>query len=306
MRAAFLGTPPAAVPALAAAADVVDIAFVVTRPDAAAGRNRRRSPSAVKVAAREWGFPVASPSTAAELSAVFATAQVDVGIVVAYGMLLRPELLAATRFGFVNVHFSLLPRWRGAAPVERAILAGDVTTGVSLMQIDEGLDTGPVIAAIETPIAPDETGGSLGSRLSFLGAALIDDALPGYLEGGRHPAPQIDAGATRAPILRVDEARLAGTETVDHALRMIRAFRPRPGAWVRSNGDRYKIWAASAVQGRAEPGVIDLSSGIPVMGLDDGAISIDEIQAPGGRVLDGEEFTRGFRDAELRLDPVER
>jgi methionyl-tRNA formyltransferase len=210
MKAAFLGTPSAAVPCLAAVADVVDVTVVVTRPDRARGRGRKPGETAVKVAAREWGLRTAQPEGIADLERVLGQANVDVAIVVAYGMLLPTRVLTLAATGFLNVHFSLLPRWRGAAPVERAILEGDERTGVSLMLIDEGVDTGPIISVVETPIGADETGGSLTARLSYLGAELIDDALPGYLAGRRSPAHQLDAGRTLAPALLRDEAQLDG------------------------------------------------------------------------------------------------
>jgi len=183
MRAAFLGTPASAVPSLAALADVADVVLVVTRPDRRRGRGARPTPPPVKTAALEWGFPVAQPEDAATLQRLLAPLSLDLALVVAFGMILPPEVLATTRLGFVNVHFSLLPRWRGAAPVARAILAGDEKTGVSLMLIDAGLDTGPVIAAVGTPIAPDETRGSLTARLAHLGALLVDERLPAYVAG---------------------------------------------------------------------------------------------------------------------------
>ena len=158
MRAAFLGTPAVAIPSLAALIDVADIAVVVTRPDRAKGRSGKPTPPAVKTAAIEWGLPIEQPTSSTEIEDVLRRAEADIGVVAAYGRILTRTALETTPAGFVNVHFSLLPRWRGAAPVERAILAGDETTGVSLMQIDEGLDTGPVIAVVETPIAPHETG----------------------------------------------------------------------------------------------------------------------------------------------------
>ncbi|MBU1226265.1 MAG: methionyl-tRNA formyltransferase, partial [Actinobacteria bacterium] len=172
MRAVFYGTPAEAVPVLAALLDVAEVALVVTQPDRPRGRSRRLEPPPVKVAAEGWGLPVAQPERAsADPDAIRAFAP-DVAVVAAYGQLLKPALLEVPVRGFVNVHYSLLPRWRGASPVVRAILAGDETTGVSIMQIDEGLDTGPVFAAEQTPILPGETGGGLTARLADLGARL--------------------------------------------------------------------------------------------------------------------------------------
>jgi methionyl-tRNA formyltransferase len=293
MRAAFLGTPAAAVPSLAALVDVADVEVVITRPDAQKGRRRRPTPPPVAVAAAEWGLPVVQPATAAELMATLDPLDLDFAVVVAYGRILRPELLEVTRYGFLNVHFSLLPRWRGAAPVERAILAGDAGTGVSLMQIDEGLDTGPVISVTETPIAQDETGGTLSARLSYLGAELLDEALPGYLSGQRVPAPQISAAATNAPPLTVAEAQIDGTHAVMDADRMVRAYAPRPGAWVIAAGERIKLWEVAPSVDRAPAGTIVVDSGLPVLGLADGALELRRLQPAGKRILDGADWVRG-------------
>ena len=208
MPAVFLGTPAAAVPSLAALADVEDVACVVTQPDRRAGRGGARQSPPVKVAAEQFGFPIAQPATRDELLSILQNRSFDVGLVVAYGRILTPEMLASTRYGFLNVHFSLLPRWRGAAPVERAIASGDERTGVTLMKIDEGLDTGPVLGEIATPIGPDETGGSLSARLSHLGARLVDEITPEYLVGRRRPVPQLDTDTTHASRLSKEEARI--------------------------------------------------------------------------------------------------
>ena len=305
MRGVFLGTPAAAVPALAATADIVDVELVVTQPDAARGRSGRPMPPPVKLAADEWGLPLAQPASHDELLKAVTAVDADIGVVVAYGRLLRPKVLAATRMGYVNVHFSLLPRWRGAAPVERAILEGDATTGVSLMQLDEGLDTGPVISVIETPIADDETGGSLTARLSYLGGAIIDDVLPGYLDGDRAPAPQMEGGASSAPRISVDEARVTAELEPERALRLIRAFRPRPGAWFAAGGERFKVWsAATAADITAAPGTVIARGSRVLLGLDDGVIELHEIQPPGKKLMTAAAWMNGRRGAPLELDPM--
>ncbi len=302
MRGAFLGTPAAAIASLAAAADIIDVEVVITRPDAARGRSARPVAPPVKTAALEWGIPVVQPNSADELLAAFQNRDLDVGVVVAYGRILRPAVLQATRLGFVNVHFSLLPRWRGAAPVERAILAGDESTGVSLMQLDEDLDTGPVISAIETPIGPDETGGSLTARLSYLGAEMIDEVLPGYLEGDRQPAPQMEGGASVAARLTVEEGELTAADEAAMVLRMVRAFQPRPGAWFMAAGERYKILRAAETVDSTPRGEIHLSSGAVSLGLADEAIELLEIQPPGGRPLAARAWMNGRRGEPLHLD----
>lgn len=302
MRAAFLGTPAAAIPALAATADIVDVDLVITRPDAPRGRSGKPMAPAVKLAAVEWGIPVLQPASADELLAGLRGRGFDIGVVVAYGRILPSEVLAATRLGFVNVHFSLLPRWRGAAPVERAMLAGDESTGVSLMQLDEGLDTGPVIAAIETPIGPDETGGSLTARLSYLGAEMIDEVLPGYLDGDRQPAPQMEGGASIASRLHPDEGGITAATEAGEALRMVRAFNPRPGAWFVAGGERYKVDRAMETVDPAPPGEIQLSSGCVILGLADEAIELLDLQPPGRKPMSARDWMNGRRGEPLRLD----
>ena len=305
MRTAFLGTPMAAVPTLAALVDVADVSLVVTRPDAARGRSGTKVAPPIKIAAGEWGLPVAQPGTHRELFTVLEDHAIDLGVVVAYGRILRPEMLALPRYGFLNVHFSLLPRWRGAAPVERAILAGDSITGVSLMALDEGMDTGPVIAVRETPIAADETGGTLTARLSYLGAELLDDTFPGFVSGARVPAPQIEAAATNAAPLTVAEARVDLQRTAAAAQRVVMAFNPRPGAWTMVAGDRLKIWQASVSEEDVSVGHIEVCDGRPVLGLWDGALALDEVQPAGKRPMPGTDWARGRQGAGAVVDPVQ-
>ena len=304
MRAVFLGTPAAAIPSLAALIDVADIAMVVTRPDSAKGRSRKPTPSPVKLAASEWGLPVAEPKTRAEIETVLRNAEADIGVVVAYGRILSPTALETTPAGFVNVHFSLLPRWRGAAPVERAILAGDESTGVSLMQLDEGLDTGPVIAALETPIDADETGGSLSGRLAYLGAMIIDDVLPDLLAGRLEAAPQLRTGVTGAGPLDPSEARLDGSWTVGYAERAVRAFNPRPGAWFEMDSTRFRVHRASPSPEGVTPGVVAAFDGEPILGLQGGSLAIESIQPAGKGPMSGRAWLNGRRGTGGRIDPA--
>ena len=205
------------------------------------------------------------------------------------------------RFGFLNAHFSLLPRWRGASPVERAILHGDARTGVSLMVIDEGLDTGPVVAVIETPIADDETGGSFDRPPVRPGRPpCSDETLPGYLAGRRIPAPQIDA-ATYAPMLHPTDGHLDASLSVGAAERMVRAFHPRPGTFLMADGKRLKVLKASPTAAESEPGTLTLGTGVPVVGLADGALRLDVVQPEGKRPLAGESWARGVREASLTV-----
>lgn len=302
MRAVFLGTPSAAVPALAGLRQILEVEVVVTKPDAPRGRSGQPVAPPVKLAAAEWGLEVAQPQDDDHLLAAVEGRELDVGVVVAFGRLIRPEVLAAVRVGFVNIHFSLLPRWRGASPVERAILAGDEATGVSLIALDEGLDTGPVIGTVETPITHEETGGSLTARLSHLGADLLVGALPDYLSGQRQPAPQIEAGATHAPRLTPAEAQLDSRESAGLTLRKVRAFNPRPGAWLSVGGTRVKVWAASPSRESVAPGVIVPFAGRPVLGVGDGSVTLDVVQAAGKRAAEGAAWMRGRRNQDNSVD----
>jgi len=302
MRAAFLGTPAVAIPSLAALIDVADIAVVVTRPDRAKGRSGKPTPPAVKTAAIEWGLPIEQPTSSTEIEDVLRRAEADIGVVAAYGRILTRTALETTPAGFVNVHFSLLPRWRGAAPVERAILAGDETTGVSLMQIDEGLDTGPVIAVVETPIAPDETGGSLSGRLAYLGAMLIDDVVPELLAGRLEAAPQLRIGVTAAGVLTPSEARIDPSWTASYAERAVRAFNPRPGAWFAMEGNRFRVRETSFSDESVTPGVIAPFNGQAILGLVGGSLSIDVIQPAGRQPMTGTAWLNGRRGAGGRVD----
>lgn len=303
MQAVFLGTPSAAVPSLAALIDVTDVIMVVTRADSAKGRSGRPTPPPVKMAAMEWGLPVVQPESRAELDRILQDAEIDVGVVVAYGRILSPTALASAPAGFVNVHFSLLPRWRGAAPVERAILEGDASTGVSLMQLDEGLDTGPVIAAVETPIAPDETGGSLTGRLSYLGGMLIDDAMSELLAGRLDSAQQLRTGVTMANRLDRSEGRIDPSWTVAHAERAIRAFNPRPGAWFSIDGARCRVHRASYSNEAVTPGAIAPFNGVAVLGLDGGSLALEVVQPAGKSAMTGTAWLNGRRGAGGYIDP---
>ena len=297
IRALFMGTPAAAVPSLAALAGVAEIAGVVTQPDAARGRSKHKVIPPVKEAAEEWGIPVHQPEDGAGLARTVASIGFDIGIVVAYGRLLRPEVLEMSHFGYLNVHFSLLPRWRGAAPVERAIVAGDDKTGVSLMLLEAGLDTGPVIAAREANIEGDDTGGILTARLAHIGADIIIDSLNDYVSGRRSPAPQISGLATIAPRLTTREAQIHGTIPVEMAERMIRGFNPRPGAWMMIDGERVKIFAAANSPATVAPGGLQFFDDRPVVGFQGGSLELIAVQPAGNKPMTGEAWGNGRRHA---------
>jgi methionyl-tRNA formyltransferase len=254
LRIVFMGTPAFAVPALdalVAAGHVV--AAVYTRAPQPAGRGKALAKSAVHLRAEALGLPVLTPRTLKdpEAQAQFAAHDADVAVVAAYGLLLPQPVLDAPRLGCINIHASLLPRWRGAAPIQRAILAGDMETGVTIMQMEAGLDTGPMLAKVTTQVA-GKTAGELTAELAALGAASLVATLGGSLVG----TPQPGDGVTLAPKIAKAEARLDFTASAAAIARAVRAFNPAPGAWTMIGGERLKILAAEVVAGDFTPGVI--------------------------------------------------
>ncbi len=278
-------------------AELVDIVGVFTQPDRAQGRSKRPVPSPVKQEAGERGWPVYQPATRGALTEMLsAIPQPDIGVVVAYGMILDPGALAVPQLGMLNVHFSRLPRWRGAAPVERAILAGDTRTAVSLMLMDEGLDTGPILAVAETEVGPYETGGALTERLAELGAELLTTTLPRWMAGEVVPVEQAAEGVTYAKKLTTSEARIDPSQPAVHLLAKVRAFNPRPGAFAWWRDERLKIWEAREVQGRvlgAEPGSLHLRDDALVMQTGAGLIELVTVQPAGGVAMPAERWVRG-------------
>ena len=291
MRVVYFGTPDDAVAPLRALVGAGhDVALVVTQPDRRRARGSRSDPSPVKRAAHELGLAVRTPAKAMEVVEEVCASGAEAGVVVAFGQLLPVALLEALPLGFVNVHFSLLPRWRGAAPVERAILAGDAETGVCLMRVEAGLDTGPVFACERTPIAPDETAGELRARLVSLGTQLLLHHLP-RLANAR-PTPQT-GDATYAEKVDVAEFRIDPARPARELVRLVRAGNPRPGAWFEVAGRRVKVWRAHAVDGATGPvGAIDAAA---VLATGDGGLVLDEVQSEGKRPVPGEAWRRGVR-----------
>jgi methionyl-tRNA formyltransferase len=302
MGTVFLGTPAAAVPSLAALAQADEVDVVVTMPDRAKGRSQTLRPSPVKTAALAFGFPVEQPESDKDLLSVLSASGSRIGLVVAYGRLLTPEALASLPMGFLNVHFSLLPRWRGAAPVERAIAHGDTMTGVTLMKIDEGLDTGPVVAERSTAISDDDTGGSLTARLAHMGAVLVDDTLPGYLSGSRKPVPQITAGASHAAKLTKIDAQITGEMSVDSVHRIVRAFAPRPGAWMATDDGSIRVLRSrSTGVPPQDQGVIGPVGDDVILGCMDGGLVLMTVQPEGKRPMPASAWMNGRRGVPVRL-----
>lgn len=290
----FMGTPAAAVPSLVALSDICDVDVVVTRPDRPRGRSGRPQPTPVKVEAEQLGLAVVQPHDRDQLREMLARRlRPDVGVVVAFGMILEPAVLARPVRGFLNVHFSLLPRWRGAAPVERAIMAGDVTTGVTLMEMDEGLDTGPVVAASATAIGPDETGGEVTDRLARMGADLLAATLPGWIDGTVTSEPQAAVGSTYAPRIVAEDRDVDSSFEVATFVNTVRALAPDPGARLWIGDQPHKILQVARSSWTPAPGTWVDADGTPILGLADGAVEIRLIQPPGKRPMAGDAWLRG-------------
>lgn len=298
VRIVFFGTPEPAVPALRALleAEDIDVAAVVTNPDRPAGRGYRLRPSPVKVVATEAGVPVWQPQKAREIVDDLAALDVDACAVVAYGAILPQALLDVGGHGFVNLHFSLLPAWRGAAPVPAAIRAGDRVTGVTCFVLEAGMDTGPVLNRWETPIGERETAGELTQRLAVAGAPLLVEALRGLVDGTITPEPQDHDRATLAPKISPEDARIDWTATADEVDRTVRAYNPVPGAHTTLEGTRVKIHLVQPVPGEGDPGtVVGSLDGRPVVACGQGAVRLDQVQPAGRARMDGVDFANGYR-----------
>lgn len=297
-RIAFLGTPEAALPTLHALAGRYDIPLVVTQPDRAAGRGRALSPPPVKSEATRLGIEVAQPaSSEAVVEALESAGRLDLAVVVAFGRILTPAALAVPARGMLNVHFSLLPRWRGAAPVARAIMEGDPMSGVTIIRLDEGLDTGPVLTAQAVDIGSDEVAGELSGRLAGLGARLLSDTIPPYLSGDLEPVPQSEEGMTYAAKIEPAErsVRVAGTRRRE--IDRIRALSPEPGAVLVIDEVAHQVLRARPHPTAPEPGSWAGVDGVPVVGLADGGVELVELLPPGKRAMSGGAWLRGRRQA---------
>lgn len=302
IRVVFAGTPDFSVPCLEACrASGAEVVAVYTQPDRPAGRGRKLTPSPVKQAAVAAGIPVEQPESlkSAEAQAALAGYRPDLMVVVAYGLILPRKVLAIPRLGCWNVHASLLPRWRGAAPIQRAILAGDTESGVDLMQMETGLDTGPVLLERRTPIARDDTGGSLHDRLAVLGAEVLAEGLSRVMAGETLPSrTQADEGVAYAHKLDKAEARLDFSHPAIELERQVRAFDPWPVAEGEINGELLRIWAARAIEGHAHaaPGTvigmtrdgIDVACGV-------GTLRITALQRAGGKRITAADYINAMK-----------
>lgn len=294
MRIAFLGTPDFSVPALdALIAAGHEIACVYTQPPRPAGRGQGERRSAVHDRADAAGIPVRTPATLREEAeqVAFAALELDAAVVVAYGLILPQPVLDAPRHGCINIHASLLPRWRGAAPIQRAILAGDAETGVTIMQMDAGLDTGPELLREAVPITAETNAGMLRDTLAELGGRLIVEALRGVADGRLTPVPQPDTGDTYAAKIERGDERIVWSLDAASLDRHVRAFAPWPGAWFEHDGERIKVLAATPAEADGARGTV-LDDALTVA-CGDGALRLLKVQRAGKGAMDAADFLRG-------------
>lgn len=299
MRLVFAGTPQFAEHVLASVLEAGHVAtLVLTRPDRPSGRGMRTVPSPVKRFALHRGLEVFQPASLREAGCLerLRHAAPDVLVVVAYGLILPQAVLDVSAHGALNVHASLLPRWRGAAPIQRALLAGDAQTGVSVMRMDAGLDTGPVLAQRAIPIEAEDDARTLHDKLALLGAEMIVAALADVASGRPHSHPQSEVGATYAHRIEKRELQLDWRKAAEQLERAVRAFRPSPGAYSVLRGESIKLWRARIVDGAGPPGTVLAvgEQGVTVACGTGRALLIGELQRPGGKHLAAAVFLRGF------------
>ncbi|MEX2615365.1 MAG: methionyl-tRNA formyltransferase [Alphaproteobacteria bacterium] len=295
LRLAYMGTPDFAVPALAALKEAGhDIACVYSQPPRPAGRGQKERLSPVHAHAESQGIPVRTPVSLRDTTAQdeFSALNLDAAVVAAYGLILPKAVLDAPRLGCFNIHASLLPRWRGAAPIHRAILAGDRETGVTIMRMDEGLDTGDIISRKALPITEETTAENLHAVLAALGARMIVAALDSVAAGTAQATPQPGDGVCYAKKLSRDEGRIDWTRTAAELARAVRAYTPWPGAWFEHNGQRIKVLAAVPAAGSGAPGTI-LDDRLTVA-CGEGALRLLTVQRGGRGPVDTDSFLRGY------------
>ncbi|WGT52262.1 methionyl-tRNA formyltransferase [Thioclava nitratireducens] len=292
MRVIFMGTPEFSVPVLEALAGAHEVVAVYSQPPRPAGRGKKERPSPVHAKAEELGIEVRTPRNfkAPEDREAFAALNADIAVVVAYGLILPQAILDAPAKGCLNIHASLLPRWRGAAPIHRAIMAGDSQTGICIMQMEAGLDTGPVMLREATEIGATETTGELHDRLSAMGARLILDALSEIDSLILQPQPE--DGVTYAAKIDKAEAQVDWTRPADEVIRHINGLSPFPGAWTEIAGERIKLLRAAPAEGSGAPG--EILDGFTIA-CGTGALEILEAQRPGKRPMSGDDVLRGLR-----------
>jgi methionyl-tRNA formyltransferase len=295
----FLGSPEFALPSLRSLVDTCNVVGVVTQPDRPAGRGRGLKSPPVKLLALELALPIIQPdnihnsTSMAQLSAWGA----DIIVVAAFGQILKNEVLELTKFGCINVHASLLPRWRGAAPINAAILHGDKETGITLMKMDEGLDTGPIISQQAIPISRRDDAGALSEKLAELGGEVLVNTLPRFVSGEITPIAQDDSLATYAPMLKKEDGLLEFSQTTEQLAMKVRAYSPWPGTFMIWGGKTLKIHKAHISDGDSgKPGQTTRQGNLPGVICTDGILILDEIQPAGKKRMSGQVFLNGARD----------
>ena len=304
IKIVFMGSPDFSLSALRLLAENYQVVGVVTQPDRASGRGRELKAPPVKTLALELNIPVIQPEKLREPEAMQQLREwnPDLIVVAAFGQLLKKEVLDLPKYGCINIHASLLPRWRGAAPINAAILAGDEETGITIMKMDVGLDTGPMLAIKKIRIRRDDTAGSVFQALSKLGANLLIETLPNYLAGNITPTPQPEEGSTYAPMLKKQDGQLDFTRPAVELERRVRAMNPWPGAWFEWNGNVLKVARASVSEAKGLGiGSRFTVEGRPAVMSADGALVLDEVQPAGKKAMPGKSFLSGARDWEERL-----
>ncbi|MFE3943551.1 methionyl-tRNA formyltransferase [Streptomyces sp. NPDC059118] len=307
MKLVFAGTPEVAVPALDAliASDRHEVAAVVTRPDAPAGRGRRLVASPVAERAEEAGIEVLKPARPREADFLARLREIapDCCPVVAYGALLPKEALAVPARGWVNLHFSLLPAWRGAAPVQHSVMAGDEVTGASTFLIEEGLDSGPVYGVLTEEVRPTDTSGDLLTRLAFAGSGLLVATMDGIEDGTLHAVPQPAEGVTLAPKITVEDAQVRWSEPALRVDRVVRGCTPAPGAWTLFRGERLKLIQAVPVLDRTDlaPGELSAAKNNVYVGTGSHAVELLWVQPQGKKPMRAADWARGVRIAHGEL-----
>lgn len=294
-----MGSPDFALKSLEALTHNYKVIAVFTQPDRPAGRGKELKSPAVKILARNLEIPVFQPRSLKEPEAAedLKNLAPDLIVVAAYGQILRPAVLDLPKHGCINVHASLLPRWRGAAPIQAAILHGDSQTGVSIMRMDPGLDTGPILSQRAIFLEAEETAGSLSDKLAELGADLLIETLPDYLVGDVKLQKQNDELSTYAPMLKKADGELDFEKTANYLERRVRAFDPWPGAFIKLDLGRLKVLKASSIhQENAHPGLKKIIEGQPALGTRDGWLLLSQVQPAGKNPMAGADFLRGGRD----------
>jgi methionyl-tRNA formyltransferase len=293
-----MGSPEFALPTLQALVKNYLVVGIVTQPDRPAGRGRVLTPPPVKILAQKLGLPVIQPRRLREPEAMeqLKSWKPDLIVVAAFGQILRPVVLDLPRLGCINVHASLLPRWRGAAPIQAAILHGDAETGITIIRMDPGVDTGPILSQRSLLILPEDTSRSLSVRLADLGAELLIETLPGYLDGQIMPRLQNETKVTYAPMLKKEDGKLDFNQPAENLARRVRAYNPWPGAFTDWQDGVLKILLARAVEiATAYPGRRLVYQGLPAIGTAQGLLVLDEVQPAGKKPMSGKVFLQGAR-----------